>query len=223
MITVLDQCLENIPLNPGQTLTQNETNIAVHGQEYDTRNFTGAGAASILENTLNNLEVYNNQFSVQPDISQVSMTMPRSLFENLDTNTKTKDQRISFVIYRKTSFFPTLHKTKLNPEAKTVRKKNSFVISGSVKGQKLTNLTDPIVTTYQPLDSGIKETTACVFWNFTRKSGLGDWSRVGCTYKGITDGVVTCHCSHLTNFAILMVMFIRKFFESLHGEYNILD
>ena len=206
MIMVLDQCLENIPLIPGQTLTQNETNIAVHAQEYEITNFTGAGAASILRNTLNNLEVYDNQFSVERETSQVSLSMPRSLFENLDIDSKNQEQRISFAIYRKTSFFTTLRKTEGKSEGKTVRKKNSFVISGAVKGQRLTNLTDPIVTTYQPLDPAIEETTACVFWNFTGKSGSGDWTPVGCTYQGTKNGVVTCHCSHLTNFAILMVM-----------------
>ncbi|CAB4035459.1 plexin-B2-like isoform X1 [Paramuricea clavata] len=133
--------------------------------------------------------------------------MPSSLFKDLDIDVNTQNQRISFAIYRKTSFFITSEKKEPNSasQANAVRRKNSFVISGSVKGQRLTNLTDPIKTTYQPLDVGRDETTACVFWNFTAgKSGLGNWSSVGCSYQGIVDDVVTCHCTHLTNFAILM-------------------
>ena len=133
--------------------------------------------------------------------------MPRSLFEQLDIDAMTQNQRISFAIYRRTSFFTPLHKTKRKPEAKTVRQKNSFVISGSVKGQRLTNLTDPIRSTYMPLNAGIDETTACVFWNFSS----GEWSSDGCSYQGITDDVVTCLCTHLTNFAILMVRFIQQY------------
>ena len=138
--------------------------------------------------------------------------MPSSLFKDLDIDVNTQNQRISFAIYRKTSFFSTSEKKEPNSQANAVRRKNSFVISGSVKGQRLTNLTDPIKTTYQPLDAGTDETTACVFWNFTAgKSGLGNWSSVGCSYQGIVDGVVTCHCTHLTNFAILMVRFIQMY------------
>ena len=199
--------MENVPLNPGQSVSQNEENIAVHTQEYDPRNFEGAGTASIEKNEIQNLVVYDTQSGVQPDISQVSLTMPESLFRDLDIDTKSQNQRISFAIYRKTSFFTSLDTKRPNTQTNTVRKINSFVVSGSVRGQRLTNLTDPIRTTYQPLKAGIDETTGCVFWNFTDENGAGGWSSVGCSFQGIEDGVVTCHCTHLTNFAILMVRF----------------
>lgn len=160
-----------------------------------------------MEQTTNNFEVYDSQRDISPNISQVSLAMPRSLFKNFDIDKKTQTQRISFVIYRKISFFSNGEKSQPDPKTKTIRKTNSFVISGSVKGQKLSNLSDPIITTYQPLEPGIDETTACVFWNFTGMSGKGDWSQVGCSYQGIMSGIVTCHCTHLTNFAILMVIF----------------
>ena len=199
--------MENIPLTPGQNFTQNEANIALYTQEYDTRDFEGAAAASIAENTMENLVVYDSQSSVQTSISQVSLTMPKSLFRDLDNDTKSKNQRISFAIYRKTSFFTSLETKRPTSQTNTVRRQNSFVVSGSVKGLRLTNLTDPIRTTYEPLEPGIDETTACVFWNFTDDNGTGNWSPVGCSFQGIKDGIVTCHCTHLTNFAILMVRF----------------
>lgn len=42
----------------------------------------------------------------------------------------------------------------------------------------------------------------CVSWDFT----LRDWTTFGCTRNGTNqDGVVTCNCNHLTNFALLVV------------------
>lgn len=221
IIVVLDQYLENIPLKPGQNVTQNEANIAVHTQEYDPRNFEGAGAASSAENTMENLVVYDSESGVQTDISQVSLTMPKSLFRDLDIDTKSQSQRISFAIYRKTSFFTSFNTKRPTSKANTVRRKNSFVVSGSVKGVKLTNLTDPIRTTYEPLEAGIDETTACVFWNFTDENGAGDWSPVGCSLQGIENGIVTCHCTHLTNFAILMVRSLKIYDNFIQDQQAI--
>ena len=43
----------------------------------------------------------------------------------------------------------------------------------------------------------------CVSWSFT----LQDWTPEGCTIDvtQLDEGIVTCSCNHLTNFAILVV------------------
>ena len=43
----------------------------------------------------------------------------------------------------------------------------------------------------------------CVSWNFT----LQDWTTEGCTINvtQLEEGIVTCSCNHLTNFAVLVV------------------
>ncbi len=41
----------------------------------------------------------------------------------------------------------------------------------------------------------------CVSWDFDRQ----DWTNRGCKTSADQDGTVTCSCSHLTNFAVLMV------------------
>ena len=41
----------------------------------------------------------------------------------------------------------------------------------------------------------------CVSWDFI----LDDWTAEGCETDAGSDGVVTCNCTHLTNFAILVV------------------
>ena len=45
----------------------------------------------------------------------------------------------------------------------------------------------------------------CVSWDFEANGGEGDWTTEGCETIGLVDGVVTCQCNHLTNFAILVV------------------
>ena len=43
----------------------------------------------------------------------------------------------------------------------------------------------------------------CVFWDFDGR----DWSPDGCTITegSAQQGIVTCQCNHLTNFAVLVV------------------
>ena len=55
-------------------------------------------------------------------------------------------------------------------------------------------------------------------WNFTDDNGVGDWSPAGCSFQGIEDGIVTCHCTHLTNFAILMVRFSITILSKIHRQ-----
>lgn len=47
----------------------------------------------------------------------------------------------------------------------------------------------------------------CVWWDFSAAEGLGSWSSEGCTTLTAhsNDDIVECHCTHLTNFAILVV------------------
>ena len=49
----------------------------------------------------------------------------------------------------------------------------------------------------------VQDTEMCVSWDFT----VQDWTPRGCTTLVGEDGIVTCICNHLTNFAVLVVMF----------------
>ena len=51
------------------------------------------------------------------------------------------------------------------------------------------------------IQSKIQGSERCVSWNFT----LQNWTTEGCTTNVSQDGIVTCSCNHLTNFAILVV------------------
>lgn len=47
----------------------------------------------------------------------------------------------------------------------------------------------------------------CVFWNFSLFDGLGGWDDEGCELVYNENETVTCNCTHLTSFSILMSPF----------------
>ena len=205
VLSVIEDYLGTVVINPGEKLQQNGQNIAVYSRDINRSRFQGASAESMIDKMKEQIDftAYKNDFSVQPVNSQVTLTMPESLFGNSKSHTKAQNQRISFTVHRKQSLFQAQERNATSEG--TVNKLNSWVISGSIKGKKLTNLRDPVVATYRPLENGVHETAACVFWDFSLADDLGDWSSAGCTYTGTKDGIVTCQCFHLTNFAMLMV------------------
>ncbi|XP_071944826.1 adhesion G-protein coupled receptor G2-like [Antedon mediterranea] len=110
--------------------------------------------------------------------------------------------RVVTVVYNDSSLFPT------NQFDTDIRRPNGQVISTSIPGVELKNLSDPIITTFIPAEiSENNNETECVFWDFELDDGNGGWSGTGCYFaNGSLDGSnrQICHCDHLTNFAILM-------------------
>ena len=48
-------------------------------------------------------------------------------------------------------------------------------------------------------------TSRCVYWDFNLRDGIGDWAEDGCVLVSADSEGITCHCNHLTNFAVLVV------------------
>ncbi|XP_049731415.1 adhesion G protein-coupled receptor E2-like [Elephas maximus indicus] len=46
----------------------------------------------------------------------------------------------------------------------------------------------------------------CVFWEY-RNHGYGHWDTTGCKTVGTEDTNTTCHCTHLSSFAVLMAQY----------------
>ncbi|XP_069461928.1 adhesion G protein-coupled receptor F5-like isoform X2 [Ambystoma mexicanum] len=59
-----------------------------------------------------------------------------------------------------------------------------------------------ISMTFQKSNSSLKD-ASCVYWNFTQANHTGGWDTTGCTPVD-SGNSVTCNCSHLTSFSILM-------------------
>lgn len=45
----------------------------------------------------------------------------------------------------------------------------------------------------------------CVWWDFEASSSYGAWKKDGCHVHRVVGDVIVCACSHLTNFAVMMV------------------
>ena len=60
------------------------------------------------------------------------------------------------------------------------------------------------------------------------RNNQGDWSTEGCFVNETTTNYTTCHCYHLTNFAVLMsltekgttVIIVRKYSNTVKPLYN---
>ena len=198
-----------MPIKRGTNIFQNEENLAIQAQDWNVKNFHGVQVASLaylkLGKNQSSFIVSENCTSDDQRInSQVSLKIPETLFEILDS--KAEEQRLSFAVFRKTSLFQQSDQSYPHSKAQTQRKTNSFVIAVSVKGVDVKNLTGPVEFAYQPLQAGKEKSAECVFWDFKLDKGKGDWSGDGCYYTGTINELVNCHCYHLTNFAILMVM-----------------
>ena len=197
-----------MPIKRGKKVFQNEENLAIQAQDWNVTNFQGVQVTSqaYLTNGKKQSSFIvseNDTTDDQPIISQVSLKMPKTLFETLDS--KPEEQRLSFAVFRKTLLFQSPGRSYPYSYKATQRNVNSVVISASVKDLVINNLTEPVETAYYPLQRGNNKNAECVFWDFRLKNGQGDWSGEDCYYKGTINGLVNCHCNHLTNFAILLV------------------
>ncbi|XP_062871965.1 adhesion G protein-coupled receptor L1 [Trichomycterus rosablanca] len=83
---------------------------------------------------------------------------------------------------------------------------NSHVIAASInKESSRVFLTVPVVFTLKHLQLDNHFSPNCSFWNYSERSMTGQWSSQGCRLLNTNHTHTTCSCSHLTNFAVLMV------------------
>ncbi|KAJ8036428.1 Hyalin [Holothuria leucospilota] len=105
---------------------------------------------------------------------------------------------VSFTTHLGTTLFPERRKDGM--------KVNTLVISASVQGT-VNGLPDEsnIVTHFHPIQKRRCAKISCVYWD--EFEGTGGWSRNGCssTQSRHIESSYTCHCNHLTNFAVLLV------------------
>ncbi|XP_066930657.1 uncharacterized protein [Clytia hemisphaerica] len=102
-------------------------------------------------------------------------------------------------------------------QPKDGRSVSETVISASVDGVKsLTFRKDPVIIEVPHPENSIVTDPSCVFWNSTERS----WSSSGCYVNKSDANSTTCHCYHLTNFAVLMSVTpagTQVIINSVHG------
>ncbi|XP_031559855.1 adhesion G protein-coupled receptor L3-like isoform X2 [Actinia tenebrosa] len=161
----------------------------------------------------------------EPKGSDASIIIPSSVFPKDETNNET----VYFVYYKSSKLFAPnyqrievcrdgftsskLGKTESRGSTYTVERvasrglvtESSPVISASLKGREVANLTEPVIIMFKlPPEMIEANQTKCVWWDFTAKNGRGGWSTEGCELQGVLNDTVMCECNHMTNFAALV-------------------
>ncbi|XP_053737151.1 adhesion G protein-coupled receptor F5-like isoform X2 [Synchiropus splendidus] len=77
------------------------------------------------------------------------------------------------------------------------------VINGNVVIVQSSGSVDGIALTFDERNTSLGR-PQCVFWNFSLFDRFGGWDDQGCEMVATVNGTVTCNCSHLTAFSMLM-------------------
>ncbi|KAL4233863.1 hypothetical protein ACF0H5_008538 [Mactra antiquata] len=115
----------------------------------------------------------------------------------LPCSQRTAASTFSGIVYRDPSklFYINANNESANPEF------NAPILSFSLFPTPNETLDEPIELTFDIIDSSL-ENPKCSYWSTTNRT----WATDGCwlVTHNKEDNTVTCHCNHLTNFAILM-------------------
>ncbi|XP_075857573.1 adhesion G protein-coupled receptor E2 isoform X1 [Microcebus murinus] len=82
----------------------------------------------------------------------------------------------------------------------------SYVSSAFLSNKDTQNLSSQVTFIFSHLSSvipGPRQKVFCAFWKPDQK-GYGHWATTGCRTLDLRDTSTTCHCSHLSSFAVLM-------------------
>uniref|UniRef100_A0A8C6D936 Adhesion G protein-coupled receptor E2 n=1 Tax=Moschus moschiferus TaxID=68415 RepID=A0A8C6D936_MOSMO len=98
----------------------------------------------------------------------------------------------------------TLHETHRGLLQETSHILLSDVISAFITNKDTENLRSPVTFVFQhSVTPGPREKVHCVFWEHGQ-NGSGHWDTRGCWVTSTRDNSATCHCTHLSIFAVLM-------------------
>ncbi|KAI0240394.1 hypothetical protein LSAT2_008937 [Lamellibrachia satsuma] len=197
-----------------------ETNVALEVWEVSSTDpVVGFGSLASSDQMIANesLISFSQVTDLQPSMTRAAIVLPRSTIDTaIEIDNLLSDgeatTRLTFVIFNNPMFF--LSSDELNETYRT----DSAVISATFNGIQMDNLSEPVVTVFQPIE--VKNASAghtssdCVFWDFDALDGRGDWSSEGCWYNGSQDGRIICMCDHMTNFAVLADVEATKLPES---------
>nr|XP_002127022.3 uncharacterized protein LOC100176382 [Ciona intestinalis] len=176
------------------------TELGFHIDNSGTGNFLSDHGASPIDQRTTRTGV-TTEYCKNPDVSfpkladysEMNIALPLAVYERIRTHI----QRVSFVVYKDKFLFPS---------NATVM---SSVISAELPQVNTQGLSSPIVITANVKlpDNSSLNLIKCSFWNFTTLS----WRSEGCEVANISSSVdergystITCHCNHLTNFAVLL-------------------
>ncbi|XP_023808528.1 serine-rich adhesin for platelets-like isoform X3 [Oryzias latipes] len=86
----------------------------------------------------------------------------------------------------------------------------NLAINAAVVLVKVNQTVQNVSFEFQTLNETLSQETQCVFWNFTLLENFGAWDDEGCKFVSRLNDRVTCNCTHLTSFSILMATSIPE-------------
>ncbi|CAH1799387.1 unnamed protein product [Owenia fusiformis] len=177
---------------------------------------------------------FNGTSGTSPDQeADISLTLPKSIFTDLNNTVPSRNQKIKFVVYQSDKFFSAQQVARFNrsdvearpitDDAVTMTTQgttrsysfiNSRVVAASIGKLQIKNLVEPVVASFKHIEESLytidgkeqkAETPRCVFWDFDLNDKNGGWSEEGCRVRRhVPNNFTECECDHLTNFALLM-------------------
>ncbi|XP_033127004.1 latrophilin-like protein 1 [Anneissia japonica] len=78
----------------------------------------------------------------------------------------------------------------------------ALIPTANFKGESELQVSDTYRLNSRELEEN--QEVVCTYWEFTNSTNGGVWSENGCWVASVLLNQTTCHCTHLTNFAILM-------------------
>ncbi|XP_077670434.1 adhesion G protein-coupled receptor L3 isoform X13 [Eretmochelys imbricata] len=130
----------------------------------------------------------------------------------LKQNGRNGEIRVAFVLYNNLGHYLSTENAsmKLGTEAMSTNHSvivNSPVITAAIN-KEFSNkvyLADPVVFTVKHIKQSEEIFNPnCSFWNYSKHTMTGYWSKQGCRLLTTNKTHTTCSCNHLTNFAVLM-------------------
>ncbi|XP_064607198.1 uncharacterized protein LOC135471789 isoform X2 [Liolophura sinensis] len=127
-----------------------------------------------------------NNMSMETD---ATIVIPSSIIQDNSSDGQRSVQRLEFAAFNTAKFFLDEY---------TEESTDTIVISASLTGRQIDNLSEPVIIHFP--EASPHRNYTCRFWNETG----GYWSTEGVDTVPTIDNYTECHTYHLTSFAILM-------------------
>ncbi|XP_078493252.1 uncharacterized protein LOC101242091 [Ciona intestinalis] len=198
LISVIDVASSKLSLtNSTSTIIEsNTTSVAAH--LVNVIDFYGSAITFTMEGNLS-LESQPPTTNTSSNI-QASISLPSSIF----LTDESLQRKIYYTLYKSPKLFEFVSYASF-PDASQNTFLSSQVISASIGNRRVSNLSEPvkIVLTHNSSLQARPGFPKCVFW-VPSSVGDGYWSSDGCNVNHTSSTQTICHCSHLTNFAVLL-------------------
>ena len=138
----------------------------------------------------------NSSSSNQPEITIAVKALQKAKQQRSD--------RVVTIIYQNSKLFPVFTDTQREQNDNRTGDVGNIVLAGKFKDAAISDVDGAIKLKFPEDENNEKFLPRCVYWDFNANGGFGNWSTEGCYYFGTKSGYMTCHCNHMTNFAILL-------------------